>query len=87
MKTARIDVGGLTTKFRVMRQLGVPYTDADISSAPASARQQAKLIQADLQAQGVRIESETKLIALIAYLQRLGRGPQFSPDARAAGGN
>ncbi len=85
MKTARIDPAQLERKFRVMRQLGVPYTDSDITSAPASARQQARLIHADLQAQGVRIEPETKLIALIAYLQRLGRGPQFKPDVRAMG--
>jgi cytochrome c oxidase cbb3-type subunit I/II len=82
MKTSRIDVGDLTGKLHAMRVIGVPYTDGDIAAAPAAARQQAKLIQADLQAQGVRIEAETKMIALIAYLQRLGRGPQFKPDAR-----
>jgi cytochrome c oxidase cbb3-type subunit I/II len=36
------------------------------------------LIAADLAIEGVQIEWDRELIALIAYLQRLGRGPQFS---------
>jgi cytochrome c oxidase cbb3-type subunit I/II len=85
MKTARIDAAQLEGRLRVMRRIGVPYTPADIASAPAAALQQARLIQADLMAQGVRIDAETQLIAMIAYLQRLGRGPQFTAEARGTG--
>ena len=49
----------------------------DVKAAPAVARSQAQLIAADLAAQGgVEIAEDAELVAMIAYLQRLGRGPQ-----------
>jgi cytochrome c oxidase cbb3-type subunit I/II len=56
-----------------MKQLGVPYTDAEIASGVENAQAQAKVIAEDLVKQGVPAEVEDKeLIALIAYLQRMG---------------
>jgi cytochrome c oxidase cbb3-type subunit I/II len=34
------------------------------------------LIKVDLAAQDVKVDADSDLVALIAYLQRLGRGPQ-----------
>ena len=76
LKTGRVDFAKLPVKVAVMRKLGVPYEDADITSAPEVARSQAELIRADLATQGVEIRDDSELLALIAYLQRLGRGPQ-----------
>ncbi len=76
LKLERIDFNQTATRLRVMRTVGVPYTDDDIRDAAAVARSQADLIVADLALQGVKIEPESRLIALIAYLQRQGRGPQ-----------
>ena len=69
----KIDYSTLPKKMSVMKQLGVPYSEAEISSAVSTALAQAKTISADLIKQGVPSEIEEKeLVALIAYLQRLG---------------
>jgi cytochrome c oxidase cbb3-type subunit I/II len=85
MKKAHLDLSQTATRLRVMRTLGVPYGDAEIASAAALAVGQARLIQADLARENVRIDPESRLIALVAYLQRLGRGPQFA-SATPSGG-
>jgi cytochrome c oxidase cbb3-type subunit I/II len=83
MKKAHLDLSRTAKKLQVMRTLGVPYSDAEIASAAEQAREQARGIQTELARENVRIEPETKLIALIAYLQRLGRGPQLAASAVA----
>ncbi len=76
LKDGTVDFDRLPGKLAAMRKLGVPYTDEDILGAPETARSQAALIRTDLEAQGVKIAGESELLAMIAYLQRLGRGPQ-----------
>jgi cytochrome c oxidase cbb3-type subunit I/II len=76
MKTHKTDTGGLVKKLKVMKSLGVPYTDAEIASAAVTAASQGDLIRVDLAAQDVKVDADSDLVALIAYLQRLGRGPQ-----------
>jgi cbb3-type cytochrome c oxidase subunit II len=74
------DLDALPTKLRVMRRVGVPYTDAEIESAVADARQQAEAIAQEVAAQGGPEGLAGKEItALVAYLQRLGT------DLKAAG--
>ncbi len=69
----------LEKKFSVMKMLGVPYSDADISAAPQAAREQAKKIVAGLGAQEVPAGLEDReIVALIAYLQKLGKNGQDS---------
>ncbi|MCA9752746.1 MAG: cytochrome-c oxidase, cbb3-type subunit II, partial [Gemmatimonadetes bacterium] len=85
MKSQTMNYDKTAGKLAAMRKLGVPYDDAAIRSADATARSQAALIQADLATQGVKIDADSRMIALIAYLQRLGRGPQ--PTSATAGGN
>ena len=72
-------------KLAAMRALGVPYSDEEILGAEETALSQAALIRADLREQGVNIDADSEMIALIGYLQRLGRGPQ--PVTAAKGGN
>jgi cytochrome c oxidase cbb3-type subunit I/II len=57
----------------VMQKLGVPYTNEQIDKGPTDARAQAEVVSADLAAQGVKVPWDREMIALIAYLQRLGR--------------
>ena len=57
---------------RAMAKVGVPYTDAEIAGAPAAAKAQAEEIVAELAKNGVTIDSDKELVAMIAYLQRLG---------------
>jgi cytochrome c oxidase cbb3-type subunit I/II len=60
-------------RLSVMRSLGVPYTDADIAAAEANEQKQANTIVADLAKNGVKVAWNSDIVALIAYLQRLGR--------------
>ena len=70
----KIDFKILTKKFEVLKMLGVPYTEEQVASAPEVARQEAQKILENLRANGVTdpIE-EANILALIAYLQRLGQ--------------
>ncbi len=65
---------GLRRKIEVMKQLGVPYTDREIENAEADAREQAQSIAAEIVKQGAPANAQDfEIIALIAYLQRLGK--------------
>ncbi len=68
-----IDVKSTTSKLAVMQKLGVPYTDEEIKNSKKHLEQQAEQIAAELREQGIKEADEKKeIIALIAYLQRLG---------------
>jgi cytochrome c oxidase cbb3-type subunit I/II len=71
-------------KLSVMRRLGVPYTDEDVANAAETALSQGRLIAADLANEEIVIAPDSEMAAVIAYLQRLGRGPQpTAPDTAA----
>ncbi|MFI5144062.1 MAG: cytochrome-c oxidase, cbb3-type subunit I [Ignavibacteria bacterium] len=67
-----LDISTMEKKISVMRQLGVPYPDGFESIALDSLKRQAEGITADLQKNGAPVDSDKEIIALIAYLQRLG---------------
>ena len=63
----------LPKKLKVMMALGVPYTEADVEGAIANAKAQAEAITQEMESSGVEMKMKDKqIIALIAYLQRLG---------------
>ena len=71
--TESIDFESLPLHVKAMRSLGVPYTDADHDTAAANAKAQAASIaQAIAQQGGPQNLDEKKVVALIAYVQRLG---------------
>jgi cytochrome c oxidase cbb3-type subunit I/II len=60
-------------KLKVMKALGVPYTDEQIANAYNDAQMQAEKITKGLTEHGVSMKMQNKeIIPLIAYLQRLG---------------
>jgi cytochrome c oxidase cbb3-type subunit I/II len=60
-------------KLRALRAVGVPYTDGEIETATASMQAQARAIAAEVEAQqGPRGLVDKEIMALAAYLQRLG---------------
>ena len=64
--------------------LGVPYTDADIRNANLAAKTQAASVAKEIAEQGGPKNLEDKqVVALIAYLQRLGRDIQSLPETAA----
>ena len=82
--TSPTDVAALPGKIAVQRQLGVPYpawTDAQIT---ADVNQQAKAIVEDLKTAGGVIAPDKQIVALIAYLQKLGKYETVAPPSRAA---
>jgi cytochrome c oxidase cbb3-type subunit I/II len=64
-------------KLRAMRTVGVPYRPEQIQGAADDAMKDALVITRDLeQSAGVQLPPQAELVALIAYLQRLGIAPQ-----------
>jgi cytochrome c oxidase cbb3-type subunit I/II len=73
LATAHIDSKLAPRKLLAMQKLGVPYTNADIDGAEAAQHAQADTVVANLAENGVRAEWNSEVVALISYLQRLGR--------------
>ncbi|MBK8557401.1 MAG: cytochrome-c oxidase, cbb3-type subunit I [Lewinellaceae bacterium] len=69
-----LDLSQLPAKIKALRTLGTPYPDNYADRAIADAQTQAKKIADDLKSQGIKDEGieNTEIVALIAYLQRLG---------------
>ena len=75
-----LDVKLAPRKLQLMQKLGVPYTDEDVEFALQDQQEQAEGIAADLEQQGVEVAWDSEMVAIISYLQRLGRAPQFVPE-------
>lgn len=79
LETQKIDLLTTPKKIRVMQTLGVPYAEGYDAQANADLEVQAKLIVENLKGQGVpNADWDSKMIALIAYMQRLGTDIQAS---------
>jgi cytochrome c oxidase cbb3-type subunit I/II len=64
----------LRRKLSIMKSLGVPYTEEEVTRADLLAEAQAKKIADELTSQGAPTELHNKeIVALIAYLQALGQ--------------
>ncbi|MCL4548161.1 MAG: cytochrome-c oxidase, cbb3-type subunit I, partial [Bacteroidetes bacterium] len=70
--TQTLDTTTTATKIRAMRSLGVPYEAGYDRYANLDLAKQANVITQDLINNGVPAEPDKDIIALIAYLQRLG---------------
>lgn len=69
----KTDFAILGKKLSLMKTLGVPYEEQEIANATGAARAQAFEIAKGLESQGAPTGLEDKeIVALIAYLQRLG---------------
>ena len=72
METNTIDAELAKPRMKVMKKLGVPYTDEEIDNAYADYKAQAEGIVTDLKANNVELAWDSELTAIIAYLQCLG---------------
>ncbi|MGB0679492.1 MAG: cytochrome-c oxidase, cbb3-type subunit I [Polyangiales bacterium] len=80
----RFDLNALGDKLKALRLAGVPYTGAQIRGAAADASAQAQAIVAELKREErVQLSKDSELVALIAYLQRLGQLPTAQSAAVA----
>lgn len=67
-----LDVSNTAAKINAMRTLGVPYPEGYEDQAVADLNAQAEEIAADLAQGGIEVTANREVIAIIAYLQRLG---------------
>ncbi len=81
----RYDAGDIQASLRALRKVGVPYTEAEIADAPAAMQRQAGEIVARLQQAGITADPDLQVIAMIAYLQRLGKDGKAALAGTAAG--
>ena len=80
--TNELDTSNTQKKINVMRTLGVPYPEGFEVIANDDLTKQAENIALDIQKNGAPAELNKEIIALIAYLQRLGtdiNGKNISP--------
>ncbi|HMP75857.1 MAG TPA: cytochrome-c oxidase, cbb3-type subunit I [Kiritimatiellia bacterium] len=68
----KLDARTTAAKIKLMRKLGVPYPPGYEKIAMEELEKQAKAISDDLKQNQVPVEPDREIIALIAYLQRLG---------------
>ena len=76
LATGKLDLARTPDKLHAMKSIGVPYTDRDIELATSAAKKQGDEIASDLKGQGADVAGDSELVALIAYLQRLGKQPE-----------
>ncbi|WP_341225916.1 cytochrome-c oxidase, cbb3-type subunit I [uncultured Arcticibacterium sp.] len=67
-----VDTELIEDKLAAMQTLGVPYSDKEIENATSTMLEQAELISQDLAEGGIEVSEAKEIVALIAYLQRLG---------------
>jgi cytochrome c oxidase cbb3-type subunit I/II len=75
-----LDVSTLESKIAAMQTLGVPYPKGYEKRAIQDLQAQAKAIAQDLRQNGAPAEPQKEIIALIAYLQRLGTDIKVHDD-------
>lgn len=74
----RYEAEDVRASVAAMQTLGVPYTDVEVAGVPESVAAQSAEILTRLADMNIEAEPDLEIIALIAYLQRLGL------DGRAA---
>jgi len=68
----KLDVSLTESKIAALQKLGVPYSTAYAADALKILEKQAQEIAGGLKVSGIEVSADKEIIALIAYLQRLG---------------
>lgn len=72
MLTSKIDPKDIAKSLRALQILGDGYTDEQIENIEALLREEGQVIVDDLAASDIETTWDTKVVAIIAYLQSLG---------------
>jgi len=80
-----IDVASTPAKIRAMQKMGVPYPEGYDQKANADVEKQANKIAKSLAADKIQVKPDREIIALIAYLQRLGTDIKNAPHPATDG--
>lgn len=81
--TQKLDTSSLPARISALRRVGVPYATGYESKALADLNQQAAKVVANLKTGQVNAQPDREVIAVIAYLQRLGTDIKLAPKATA----
>jgi cytochrome c oxidase cbb3-type subunit I/II len=79
MAENELDISLTATKLKAMQSMGVPYSDSLIANANAVLKAQALQVKASLEATHIKTSETKEIVAMIAYLQRLGRDIKAQP--------
>ncbi len=79
-----IDIDIIPRKIRAMQTLGVPYEEGFDKHAVDDLMQQAQQIADELKASNINIEPNKQMIAMIAYMHKLGKDIVTPPTAEPA---
>lgn len=79
----KTDLDALPAKIAVLRRLGVPFPERTAEELREESLAQARVITEDVAKSGVVIGPDKEIIALIAYLQQLGREKPATAAAAA----
>jgi cytochrome c oxidase cbb3-type subunit I/II len=78
--TQKLDTNAVAPRLTALRKVGVPYPEGYESKALGDLRAQAGKIVTNLQSGMVKADADREIIALIAYLQRLGTDIKAVPS-------
>lgn len=84
---APLDTSLTSRRLAVLRSLGHPYSEEEVASAERDALAEAERVAANLRAEGIDLgpeEARSEAVAMIAYIQSLGRAWK-NAEAAAAG--
>ena len=83
--TQKLDTSNIIARMRALRKVGVPYRDEEIEGAAKSIAAQSKKIVAGLATGSItNAPADREIIAVIAYLQRLGTDIKAAPEIKTA---
>ncbi|MBU6402547.1 MAG: cytochrome-c oxidase, cbb3-type subunit I [Verrucomicrobia bacterium] len=88
--TQKLDTASLPARINALRKIGVPYPPGYENRALDDLKTQAAKVVANLQTGLIKTEPDREIVAVIAYLQRLGtdiKASPASPPAAAAPGS
>ncbi len=74
-----LDTASTPAKIRAMKTLGVPYPDGYDQLANRDLMHQADSIAGNLKKDKIETPPNAEIVALIAYLQRMGRDIKLEP--------
>ena len=85
MLTKDLDFAGIPSRLRAQSRVGVPYNEATIAGGDGLARKQAaEMAQQIVDQKGPSGLENKQVVALVAYLQRLGKDIYAAPAVAAA---
>jgi cytochrome c oxidase cbb3-type subunit I/II len=82
-----LDTASTAKKIWAMRKLGVPYPEGYESQANTDLQAQENSIRINLKLDKIKTTSNKEIVALIAYLQRMGKDIKSAPQVETSGTN